>query len=218
MLNEIYERIKYSIIGRDKLPPPVRRILETYGDMKIRKIEIARVPLQKQITYVGNLITLGKLNKIQKDMGYDKLFHLYSIITLENNDEYILEKNEVINLQKINIDPRQVEETEVININLKNKQLTLNSILSNIEKAMGQNKFLTYNVKDNNCQYFMIYLLKSNGLGTEQDYKFIQQNIIELIHNLGGIYHNLATAITKLGERFNILLYGRGKRRYKYKL
>ena len=214
-MNEIYERLKYVIIGSDKLPRSVRKILESYGDTKIKKIEIARVPLRKAITYVGNLITFGKLNKIQKDMGYDKLFHLYSIITLENDDEYILEKNEVINLQKINIDPRQIEETEVININIKNKKLTLNMILSNMEKAMGKDKFLTYNVKDNNCQYFMMYLLKSNNIGTEKDYKFIQQNIVELIHNLGGVYHTLATAITKLGERFNILLYGRGRKIYK---
>ena len=143
-MNEIYERLKYVIIGRDKLPPQVRKILESYGDMKIKKIEIARVPLRRAITYVGNLITFGKLNKIQKDMGYDKLFHLYSIITLENDDEYILEKNEVINLQKINIDPRQIEETEVIDINIKNKKLTLNMILSNMEKAMGKDKFLQY--------------------------------------------------------------------------
>ena len=215
-MNEIYERLKYSIIGSDKLPRSVRKILESYGNMKIKKIEIARVPLRKEITYVGNLITFGKLNKIQKDMGYDKLFHLYSIITLENDDEYILEKNEVINLQKINIDPRMIEETEVIDINIKNKNLTLNKILSNIEKQM-KDKFLVYNVKDNNCQYFMMYLLKSNNIGTEKDYRFIQQNIVELIHNLGGVYHGLATAITKLGERFNILLYGRGKKRI-YKL
>ena len=77
-------------------------------------------------------------------------------------------------------------------------------------------KFLVYKVKDNKCKYFMMYLLKSNNIGTEKDYRFIQQNIVELIHNLGGVYHSLATAITKLGERFNILLYGRGKKRIYY--
>ena len=75
-MNEIYERLKYVIIGRDKLPPQVRKILESYGDMKIKKIEIARVPLRKAITYVGNLITFGK-----PEISHSIVSPFFSLIT-----------------------------------------------------------------------------------------------------------------------------------------
>ena len=45
-------------------------------------------------------------------------------------------------------------------------------------------KYFTYSAKDNNCQDFILAVLKANNIGNEEDYSFVKQDTKSLFENL----------------------------------
>jgi len=68
-------------------------------------------------------------------------------------------------------------------------------------------QFFQYDAVKNNCQDFLLNVLKSNGIGDEQDYQFIKQDTEQLFKGLPAL-KKVAHLATELGERGNILLQG----------
>jgi len=73
---------------------------------------------------------------------------------------------------------------------------------------MGSN-FLTYNAAHNNCQVFILSVLKANNIGNQQDYDFVKQDTEELFNDLPNL-RKLTNSITDLGGLANNLVYGDG--------
>ena len=61
-----------------------------------------------------------------------------------------------------------------------NKDLNLNQLLENTQKSIGSAKFFLYDGLKNNCQDFIIAILKANGLLTGQAESFIKQDITKI--------------------------------------
>ena len=80
-----------------------------------------------------------------------------------------MEKNEVINMEMKGV--RKDAESKLVKVN---KSLTLNTVMANTKKKMGR-KFLPYSAYNNNCQDFLMAILKSNKLGNQTVYKFVKQ-------------------------------------------
>ena len=58
--------------------------------------------------------------------------------------------------------------------------ITLNTLLENTKKRMGDEKFFTYNAVSNNCQDFLLAFLQSNNLGSHENYTFVKQDTEKL--------------------------------------
>merc|ERR1711991_1151308 len=83
---------------------------------------------------------------------------------------------------------------------------------------MGGSKFLPYNGYTNNCQDFIMGILKGNSLGNPTIYKFVKQNTSSIFKN-NPVFAGIQKFVTDLGAKFNILREGAGlsaaqKKRY----
>jgi hypothetical protein len=198
--------IRQLIFGVDQLNPRIKKHLMLYGRYKIINIQICRKPIQQHINTLLNVLSFGQFEENLKNSEYDKLFHLFLYITIETNLKIVLEKNERINLE-INYNKLD-NQTEFLNIdNINNNNLTLNILLENTKKQMGETNFFKYSSHSYNCQNFVLNVLSSNGLLNEEYKKFIYQDTKQLFNNLGYL-KILSDKITDLGASMNIIKEG----------
>ena len=156
----------------------VQSLLKRVGNNKVIEIKIARSPLSKITSFFLNLTSLGEFKKRLNETPYDKMYHLFMIINTESSS-YILEKNEVIILKKFN--GKITKDTEILETNIR-EGLTLNIMLEKARNIMGD-KFYSYKGLDNNCQFFVSSILKSNGLNTDELEAFVIQDTRHLFKN-----------------------------------
>jgi hypothetical protein len=72
--------------------------------------------------------------------------------------------------------------------------------------AMGD-RFYPYSARDNNCQNFILSVLKASGIGGERDYAFIKQDTKSLFGD-ESFLRKLSNTVTDIGARFNVLMQG----------
>lgn len=180
-----------------------KAILKEYGNDEIKSITLTRTPLTKVISKILYFVTGGK-----SKLYHDELYHLAMIVNVK--DKLILvEKNEVIN---IDLNPRTYPNTQIFNVNLQGKKITLNEMLNNARQGLGDAKFWTYEAFTTNCQHFLQSLLKYSGLLTPDADKFIFQDLSEIIKNTPTWARVLTKGITNLAA-FGQKLMGTGKKR-----
>ena len=184
-----------NILKTSSYSKNVENMLNSYGNEPILKIGIGRVALSKTTLFLLNVVSLGELNRKLKDSTYDKLFHLFMIIETSRG-QFLLEKNEVISLSKKKIPPK----SEIINVTIPNG-LTLNSILEKTKQMMKQNYF-TYSGRDNNCQFYIYNILKSNHIITQENEQFVLQDTQQLFNGNPNFRKRLNT-ITDTGAIVN---------------
>lgn len=81
--------------------PKVRKFLQEYGEKEITEITICKTPVEKYIQTTLNVLSLGKFNKNLEKLNYDNIFHLYIYVKI-GNEQFIMEKNEVVEITKTN--------------------------------------------------------------------------------------------------------------------
>jgi hypothetical protein len=118
-----------------------------------------------------------------------------------------LEKNEVITMD-IDASIRAGSDTMKVPIPAG---LTLNVMLANTEKEMG-GKFLKYSAYNNNCQDFIMAVLKSNGLGDDAIYSFVKQDTKSLFSD-NSFLRKVSNTITDIGARVNTAIFGAGSKK-----
>jgi len=190
-----------------RLNEKIRTILNQYGDISIKNIMVCRTPVQKLVQYALGVVSLGQFQERIKNADYDDIFHLYMVITLENNNKYVLEKNAIIELDEVSSTFKR-ENSECINILVNRDNITLKDLLTKTESFMGD-RFYTYSAKNNNCQEFIVSILKSNQLGTQKDYNFIKQDTKQLFKD-DSYLRKLSNSVTGLGASVSTILIGQG--------
>lgn len=189
--------VKEVAKGRNDYPTKVIKLLSLYGNENIIGYIIKRTPVSKILTGLLNVASKGEFNKKLETTEYDKLYHLYLEFTLQSGKKILLEKNEVINMMLSTKRPK--EEIKVISSYPRN--LNINSIMRNTQNSMGSNFFL-YDASQNNCQDFIVNVLRSNGIGNDLDISFIKQNTTFLFNsNL----RKIANTTTTIGARIDTL-------------
>ena len=190
--------IKEVATGRNDYPVRVLNLLKTYGDIPIVDLSLKRTPVSQLLTTV--LSTLSKdFKKRLQNSEYDKLFHLYLEITLVSGKKLVVEKNEVINMM---ISSKRPEE-EIRPITKMPKNLTINILMNNTQKLMGA-KFFTYSANNNNCQDFIVSILKANKIGSASDISFVKQDTKFLFKNLPYL-RKFSNTLTTAGARVDSL-------------
>jgi len=205
-VKDVVKTTKEVIYGRSDYPIEQQRIIDRYGDRTIKSIKIGRTPLPSILTKIINMVSLGAFNKFIERSPYDDLFHLFCILTLDNGAvvKILLEKNEAINMKVVtNYDPKNAEYVDVPRVP---SNLTFNDLLNNARKIQGSNYF-KYNATSNNCQDFLIAVLKGSSMLTDNLSKFIKQDVKSIFKTLP-ITKKIINTLTNLGGTIDIVKKG----------
>jgi hypothetical protein len=195
-----YDRMADVLQGvRMDYSPPVRAFLEDKGGMLVEDLRIRRAPIGSAINGALELVTAGQWEQAKAKYGYDKLFHLSLIV----NSSVVVEKNAVVNVGPVD----RVDGAEYYSVNLQGTT-TLNDLLENCRKGMGDAAYFSYDAFKNNCQVLRD-LLRVNELLTSGAQAFLFQDVGELMSELPGITPKVAKAVTTLGALFDVALYGK---------
>ena len=136
------------------------------------------------ITFVLNIITfynfekaLANINEIFKKKYFP--YHISLIIEInlpKNKTKFLLvEKTSYVNItENIHLNDKNVIKT----IDLSKKKFTMNSILKETQKRIGDNKFFNWSIYKNNCSVFIKEILITIGLFNKSNIKFINQQKI----------------------------------------
>lgn len=193
------------IHGRNDYPPSVRALIEKYGESVIKAITIDRTPVPSVLTEALNAVSFGAFKRRFSKLPYDKLFHLRLDLTLSNNTKLAIEKNEVINMYT---SPKKLKGAEQKIIEIVPSNLTLNKLLEGGQKIQGKNWF-NYSAFNNNCQDFIVALLKGSNIGNEQDINFVKQNTESLFKG-DAFLRKFANTVTDIGAKVNEITTGAG--------
>jgi hypothetical protein len=204
---DVAEYGKAVVFGRNDYPPKVRDLLKKYGAEVITSYKIKRTPVSSLLTSALSAVSLGEFGKRFGRSEYDTLFHLFLEMTTESGKRLSVEKNEVINMD-ISPPKRAKEEVEDITNNVP-QGITLDTLMDNTEKYMGKKKFFGYSARDNNCQDFIVAVLKSNNIGDDGNIAFVKQDTKELFRDLPFL-RKFSNTITTIGARANVITTGAG--------
>jgi hypothetical protein len=195
---------------RKDLPPKARATLRKYANWNIMGITIRRDPIQSALNTALNAISIGAWERMKKVLNYDNLFHLgleMDVRLGKRTVRLLLEKNEVINLGPLKA---RDNDTEVMRVDMKGQQRRLDDFIEKARQAMGD-RFIPYDPFYNNCQDFILGVLRANNMATENEATFIKQPVEKLIQGIPEFTPKVAKAVTDLGGLVNNVLEGEGK-------
>ena len=171
--NGVIEASNY-LVGNYGYTNSMIKVVEKYKNKRIVSGIIMKTPVQEVFKTILSNVSSNFKKEFEKT-PYDKLYHLFVVFTLEDGTKILIEKNEVINIVP-NAKPNSFANASVLNIFNVPSNLTIGQMLYTTEQAVGNKVFFHYNASNNNCQNFILNLLKYNGMNTSQSENFIKQN------------------------------------------
>ena len=205
----VFGRVKSFITGDRGYKPLIQKLLTQYGDKQITGITIIREPIKQYVNILTNIITLGEIDKYKNTYNINELFHLYMIVALNDGSLIRVEKNEEIDIEKVNSIP-QLDPKFVYVCKLPSNNLTLNILLNKTLNTIGQARYFKYDALNNNCQNYLYNILSTNGFNSiNPDMKqFIIQDLTQLANKLGDTTKDIMNGLTNIKKRINIITGG----------
>ena len=205
----VFGRVKSFITGDRGYKPLIQKLLTQYGDKKITGITIIREPIKQYVNILTNIITLGEIDKYKNTYNINELFHLYMIVALNDGSLIRVEKNEEIDIEKVNSIP-QLDPKFVYVCKLPSNNLTLNILLNKTLNTIGQARYFKYDALNNNCQNYLYNILSTNGFNSiNPDMKqFIIQDLTQLANKLGDTTKDIMNGLKNIKKRINIITGG----------
>ncbi len=197
------------VAGRPKV---VQKFLDKYGSNYISQLRVCRVPLSSKLTSILNLFTLGKLNSEVKRLGYETFFHLYLVITFDNGQTVVFDKNERVMI-RFETGGLNREGAECRNCRVP-PSLTLDQLVINTEMMWPLDRLYIYQVASTNCQQFAMDVLEANKMLTSDLKAFIMQDLSGVISK-SGVLSKLANNATDFAHRIKAYFQGGRKVRPK---
>ncbi len=192
--------VKEVLTGRNNYPVNVMKIMKRYGGETIKSIMIKRTPVSRLLTKTLSTVS-SEFGKRLKESPFDELFHLYLEVVVESGKKIYIEKNEVIAIHLSQGKSRTNEQS--ITIAKVPQGLTLDTMMNRTKQLMGA-KFFTYSANNNNCQDFLVAIMRSNKIGTSTDLSFIKQDTGYLFKNLPYL-RKFSNTLTTIGSRVDIV-------------
>lgn len=129
-----------------------KKTLEEYGNKEIKDIKIFKEKIDGLVRKAISVIS----------DSHGNLYHVGFFITLDDGTKITLDKNHVVG---VNVGSPVQNTTEVIDVDLKGKHITLNEFVDKTIATVGKDQFFEYNaLGGRNCQNFVVDNLRSNGL------------------------------------------------------
>ena len=175
----------------------IKKILKQYGNENIVSIRIGRRPINKLVEKAFNIISIGKWNELRNQYYYDKLFHLFLIITLQDGTKLSLEKNDIVNM---NVNDSRCSEKNVdcIEIEYPQNSMTVNDLVKKPLDRIGKNNYFVYDPFKLNCQIFIKSVLETFGLYNSNINNFVYQDLTNIIENLPFYVSWVGKAVTDI--------------------
>ena len=197
LIKDVYKKVREYFLPHD-LSSKFKAKMKQYGNNNIVDITVARSPVQRIVQKLLNFITVGKYDEMRKRLGYDDVYHLYLILTLDNGKRLRLEKNQIIQMTDYSSD-KPDKSTMPVSMG---KPIKLNDFIDKGIKHMGIKNFVRYSANELNCQNFVNQLLTANGINTPELRKFINQDIEQLLtplaKDIGQVVTDVAGTVTQL--------------------
>lgn len=171
VISYIPKRLYYMALGpRKTATKRFINFLETEGNQKVVDIQIARKPVESGVKFLMNALSLGRFNAKAKSLGYDDIYHAYTIITLENGRSYVVHKNEIVEQREAT--PADFKNERYTVPLPKDSTLTLKGMIERASTTDGgapaskesQQRFWQYNGREDNCQDFVRQVIQDNDL------------------------------------------------------
>lgn len=172
-------------------PKQVRDCLAKYGNNIVKTINVCRNPINSAIKIALNAITMGKFSATMANNNYDKMYHLYALLLLDNGVVLITERNQRVALKVASATQKKAKDFVSVVCNKP-----LNQLINNAVKVEGS-AIWKYDPIHNNCQKYISSLLKASGLFNESLNAFINQKVDKLLE---GKTHKIATKITNVAN------------------
>ena len=161
----------------------IKKILNKYGDEKILSIRVGRRPINNMVEKAFNIISIGKWNELRNQYYYDKLFHLFIILTLHDGTKISFEKNDIVNMD-INDSRCSEKNVECIELEYPQNSITINELVKKPLERIGKKDYFIYDPFKLNCQIFIKSILETFGLYNNNANNFIYQDISDIVKNL----------------------------------
>lgn len=210
---ETYRTFRQGI--RYDYRPQDRRLLQQIGDKQVIGLIVGKKPIFEFINSILNVLTLGNWKQGMKQYGYDKFFHLFIRVFYIDDDNRIksikIEKNEVITISEFEFS--KDKDDEYMQLKIQNINLTINQLLNNTRKMMGDSLYFSYNPFTNNCQNFILNLLRANNIlqqNPDAQAFIYQDKISEIMKKVNPVAEKISTTITDTAHQANILTEGAG--------
>ena len=185
--------------------PASQQFINAHGRGVITGIQISRTLISNTMHNLLNLITIGQWNAAREMLNYDKLYHLFMIISYRDErglQRVILEKNE--RPQFVQADARG---GEIVDVSVGGS-LTIFDFVNNAIRRVGASRYFVYDAFNRtavagNCQRFV----DDNMIASPQvRYNahirgFVMQNVQELIRRLPEYTGNVAKMVTDFYSR-----------------
>lgn len=175
----------------------IKTILNKYGNQKIRSIYIGRRPINDMVEKAFDVISLGKWSKLKDQFNFDKLFHLFLIIQLDDDTVISLEKNSIVTMTENDM-RCSMKDTECVKIDYPTDSITLDDFIRKPLERIGKDKFFVYDPFQANCQIFLRDVLTTFGLYSKKIDEFVYQDLTEIISSLPWYVKYVAKGVTDL--------------------
>ena len=175
----------------------IKSILKKHGDKKIRAIRIGRRPINKLVEKAFQIITLGKWNKLKDQYYYDKLFHLFLVLNLDNGTIISFEKNSIVTMTE-NDGRCSMKDVECLELEYPANSITLDELVKNPLDRIGKEKYFIYNPFKQNCQIFIRDVLETFNLYSPKAKEFIYQDISEIVKRLPWYVEYIGKTVTDI--------------------
>ena len=173
----------------------IKSILKQYGNEPILAIRIGRRPINSMVEKAFNIISMGKWAENRKKYYYDTLFHLFLIITLEDDTVISFEKNSIVTMTE-NDGRCSMPNVDCIELEYLQDSITLNDLVMKPLDRIGKNKYFVYSPFSQNCQIFISDILKTFNLYNKKTEDFVYQDISEIVKRLPFYIKYTAKAFT----------------------
>ena len=176
-----------------------KRTIKELGNIQVQSMQIYRTPIAGFIEPVLNAVSLGKWNELKKKYAFDKMFHLALVCNVGSKNVMCQKLSHV----DVTTSYKTNKNTEVHQIDLQGKKFTVYEMLQKARQEQGDNKFFAYDAFANNCQYFVSYLLKAEGLYSDAAKQFLFQDISGIVKELPEYVKRFARGVTDLDATIN---------------
>ncbi len=194
-------------------PNSASKTMELLGNLVVVSAEIVRTPINPMIEKLANYLSLGKIEEAKKELNYDKLFHLQLVLNVKDKKNNI-KKVSIQKTERVQVDDRILyvnSDSEYLPINIGNRKFTPNMMLEKTRMRIGDYDFFGYHAFENNCQNFVLELLKTEDLVTKEISNFVYQDIESIAKKIPEISKKILKVVTDLGNSISkILGFGEG--------
>ena len=175
----------------------IKKILKKYGDKNIRAIRIGRRPINSLVEKAFQIISLGKWEENRKKYPYDRLFHLFLVLTMDDGTVISFEKNSIVTMTE-NDSRCSMPNVECIELEYPADSITLDELVKKPLEKIGKEKYFIYNPFSQNCQIFLSEVLKTFNLYSPKAKEFVYQNISEIVERLPFYVEYIAKTVTDI--------------------